>query len=253
VFRLSVEELLSKFFMMLNEVASKGSHDEGLVKEVLSTFKEAMESDSEGRYSILNLLLINLDNDLLRLKPEEVIDYLLKSYDGLVRCFKKVLKLWLENYRTIIEYLDSVGVVEHPLTNVFILSEVLGLLDPLNPESYVIRGNIYLNYLKILKEYEGRSGLLLREQSERAFKNAYSLFMRAISLDVNSYEGYLGLARLYMLVGDLENAIKNYENALRCRRTPEVLKELADVYKLKGNTDLASKYLREYEDIINKS
>jgi len=250
---LSVEELLSKFFIRLNEVVSKGSSDKGLVKEVLSIFKEAMGADSVGRYSILNLLLINLSDDLLSLKPEEVIEYLLKSYDGLVRCFKKVLKSWLENYRVIIEYLDNVGVVEHPLTNVFILSEILGLLDPLNPESYVIRGNVYLNYLKILKEYEEKSGFSLKEQSERAFKNAYSLFMRAVSLDVNSYEGYLGLARLYVLVSDLENAIKNYENALRCRRTPEVLKELADAYKLKGDMDLANKYLREYEGMINNS
>jgi len=253
VFKLSVEELLSKFFIRLNEVVSKGSSDKGLVKEVLSIFKEAMGADSVGRYSILNLLLINLSDDLLSLKPEEVIEYLLKSYDGLVRCFKKVLKSWLENYRVIIEYLDNVGVVEHPLTNVFILSEILGLLDPLNPESYVIRGNVYLNYLKILKEYEEKSGFSLKEQSERAFKNAYSLFMRAVSLDVNSYEGYLGLARLYVLVSDLENAIKNYENALRCRRTPEVLKELADAYKLKGDMDLANKYLREYESMINNS
>jgi len=253
VFKLSVEELLSKFFTRLNEVVSRGSSDEGLVKEVLSIFKEAMGADSVGRYSILNLLLINLSDDLLSLKPEEVIEYLLKSYDGLVRCFKKVLKSWLENYRVIIEYLDNVGVVEHPLTNVFILSEILGLLDPLNPESYVIRGNVYLNYLKILKEYEEKSGFPLKEQSERAFKNAYSLFMRAVSLDVNSYEGYLGLARLYVLVSDLENAIRNYENALRCRRTPEVLKELADVYKLKGDIDLANKYLREYEGMINDS
>jgi len=253
VFKLSVEELLSKFFIRLNEVVSKGSSDKGLVKEVLSIFKEAMGADSVGRYSILNLLLINLSDDLLSLKPEEVIEYLLKSYDGLVRCFKKVLKSWLENYRVIIEYLDNVGVVEHPLTNVFILSEILGLLDPLNPESYVIRGNVYLNYLKILKEYEEKSGFSLKEQSERAFKNAYSLFMRAVSLDVNSYEGYLGLARLYVLVSDLENAIKNYENALRCRRTPEVLKELADAYKLKGDMDLANKYLREYEGMINNS
>jgi len=250
---LSVEELLSKFFIRLNEVVSKGSSDKGLVKEVLSIFKEAMGADSVGRYSILNLLLINLSDDLLSLKPEEVIEYLLKSYDGLVRCFKKVLKSWLENYRVIIEYLDNVGVVEHPLTNVFILSEILGLLDPLNPESYVIRGNVYLNYLKILKEYEEKSGFSFKEQSERAFKNAYSLFMRAVSLDVNSYEGYLGLARLYVLVSDLENAIKNYENALRCRRTPEVLKELADAYKLKGDMDLANKYLREYEGMINNS
>lgn len=250
---MSVEELLSKFFIRLNEVVSKGSSDKGLVKEVLSIFKEAMGADSVGRYSILNLLLINLSDDLLSLKPEEVIEYLLKSYDGLVRCFKKVLKSWLENYRVIIEYLDNVGVVEHPLTNVFILSEILGLLDPLNPESYVIRGNVYLNYLKILKEYEEKSGFSLKEQSERAFKNAYSLFMRAVSLDVNSYEGYLGLARLYVLVSDLENAIKNYENALRCRRTPEVLKELADAYKLKGDMDLANKYLREYEGMINNS
>ena len=250
---MSVEELLSKFFIRLNEVVSKGSSDKGLVKEVLSIFKEAMGADSVGRYSILNLLLINLSDDLLSLKPEEVIEYLLKSYDGLVRCFKKVLKSWLENYRVIIEYLDNVGVVEHPLTNVFILSEILGLLDPLNPESYVIRGNVYLNYLKILKEYEEKSGFSLKEQSERAFKNAYSLFMRAVSLDVNSYEGYLGLARLYVLVSDLENAIKNYENALRCRRTPEVLKELADAYKLKGDMDLANKYLREYESMINNS
>jgi len=250
---LSVEELLSKFFTRLNEVVSRGSSDEGLVKEVLSIFKEAMGADSVGRYSILNLLLVNLSDDLLSLKPEEVIEYLLKSYDGLVRCFKKVLKSWLENYRVIIEYLDNVGVVEHPLTNVFILSEILGLLDPLNPESYVIRGNVYLNYLKILKEYEEKSGFPLKEQSERAFKNAYSLFMRAVSLDVNSYEGYLGLARLYVLVSDLENAIRNYENALRCRRTPEVLKELADVYKLKGDIDLANKYLREYEGMINDS
>jgi len=253
VFKLSVEELLSKFFIRLNEVVSKGSSDKGLVKEVLSIFKEAMGADSVGRYSILNLLLINLSDDLLSLKPEEVIEYLLKSYDGLVRCFKKVLKSWLENYRVIIEYLDNVGVVEHPLTNVFILSEILGLLDPLNPESYVIRGNVYLNYLKILKEYEEKSGFSFKEQSERAFKNAYSLFMRAVSLDVNSYEGYLGLARLYVLVSDLENAIKNYENALRCRRTPEVLKELADAYKLKGDMDLANKYLREYEGMINNS
>ncbi len=250
---MSVEELLSKFFIRLNEVVSKGSSDKGLVKEVLSIFKEAMGADSVGRYSILNLLLINLSDDLLSLKPEEVIEYLLKSYDGLVRCFKKVLKSWLENYRVIIEYLDNVGVVEHPLTNVFILSEILGLLDPLNPESYVIRGNVYLNYLKILKEYEEKSGFSFKEQSERAFKNAYSLFMRAVSLDVNSYEGYLGLARLYVLVSDLENAIKNYENALRCRRTPEVLKELADAYKLKGDMDLANKYLREYEGMINNS
>lgn len=250
---MSVEELLSKFFTRLNEVVSRGSSDEGLVKEVLSIFKEAMGADSVGRYSILNLLLVNLSDDLLSLKPEEVIEYLLKSYDGLVRCFKKVLKSWLENYRVIIEYLDNVGVVEHPLTNVFILSEILGLLDPLNPESYVIRGNVYLNYLKILKEYEEKSGFPLKEQSERAFKNAYSLFMRAVSLDVNSYEGYLGLARLYVLVSDLENAIRNYENALRCRRTPEVLKELADVYKLKGDIDLANKYLREYEGMINDS
>jgi tetratricopeptide (TPR) repeat protein len=253
VFKLSVEELLSKFFTRLNEVVSRGSSDEGLVKEVLSIFKEAMGADSVGRYSILNLLLVNLSDDLLSLKPEEVIEYLLKSYDGLVRCFKKVLKSWLENYRVIIEYLDNVGVVEHPLTNVFILSEILGLLDPLNPESYVIRGNVYLNYLKILKEYEEKSVFPLKEQSERAFKNAYSLFMRAVSLDVNSYEGYLGLARLYVLVSDLENAIRNYENALRCRRTPEVLKELADVYKLKGDIDLANKYLREYEGMINDS
>ncbi len=245
---MSAEELLSKLFIKLGEISLGGERDERLIKDVVELFKNAMEADSEGRYSVLYLLLINLD-DLLGLRDVEVIEYLLKSYDGLVACFKKVLRLWLRNVNTIINHLESIGAEEHPLANVFILSEILGLLAPQDAEAYVIRGNIYLNYLKILKEYERTSNFPLREQSERAFKNAYDLFVRVISMDVNSYEGYLGLARLYTLIGDLDNAITNYENALRCHRTPEALKELAEVYRLKGDLELSNKYLKESENM----
>lgn len=244
---MSAEELLSKFFIKLGKINSGGERDEYSVRDALEDFKKAMEADNEGRYSVLNLLLVNLSDNLLGLKDEEVIEYLLKSYDGLVACFKKALKLWLRNTNSLIDHLESIGAIEHPLASVFILSEILGLMAPQDAEAYVIRGNIYLNYLKILKEYERMSNFPLREQSERAFKNAYNLFVRAISIDVNNYEGYLGLARLYTLIGDLDNAITNYENALRCNRTTEALKELAEVYRLKGDLELANKYLKECE------
>ncbi|MEM2157898.1 MAG: hypothetical protein QXO72_02630 [Sulfolobales archaeon] len=83
---------------------------------------------------------------------------------------------------------------------------------------------------------------------ERAFKNALELYSKAISMDINCYEGYLGLARLYSLVGDLNQALINYENALRCKRTCEVLKEIANVYNLVGDKDTADRYMRECKD-----
>jgi len=247
----NVEGLVVEFFKKLYE-ASRGSDGrEVLVKEAVRILEDVTKLDKSGRYSILYLLLVNLSDRLPGVSNKDLVDYFLKSYSGLVMSLKKLLRVWLSNQREIIDYLEASGSAEHPLANVFILSEVLGLIDPSDTETLVIRGNIYLNYFKVLREYEEKSGVPLKVQSERAFKNALELFVRAISMDVNCYEGYLGLARLYMLANNLDQAIINYENALRCKRTCEVLKEVAKAYMIKGDNDTASKYLEECKDTNN--
>ncbi|MEM1982786.1 MAG: hypothetical protein QW596_02070 [Sulfolobales archaeon] len=245
--KVSFEELIVRFFNKLYELPRNASKREDLIRELSGILEDVMKLDGNGFHSILYLLLINLSEDL-QLSGKDIVQFLLKSHKGLVTSFKKVLKAWLDNQKEVIEYLENSGNAEHPLANVFIISEILGLLDPLDPQSYVIRGNIYLNYLKVLKEYEVKGEYPLRVQVERAFKNALELYSKAISMDINCYEGYLGLARLYSLVGDLNQALINYENALRCKRTCEVLKEIANVYNLVGDKDTADRYMRECKD-----
>lgn len=246
----NVEGLLVEFFNKLYEAGRCGGR-EVLVKEAVKILEDVTRLDDSGRYSILYLLLVNLSDKLPGMSNKDLVNYFLKSHSGLVMSLKKLLRIWLSSQKEVIDYLDASGSAEHPLANVFILSEVLGLIDPLDTEALVIRGNIYLNYFKVLREYEEKSGLPLRVQSERAFKNALELFVRAISMDVNCYEGYLGLARLYMLANNLDQAIINYENALRCKRTCEVIREVAKAYMSKGDNDTASKYLKECEDTNN--
>ncbi len=243
-----VNELLAKFFNKLRDVQRSSGERDGVLKEALEVLEEAMKLDAGGHYSPIYLVLINLSGHLLDLGNKDLINYFLKAHAGLIMSIKKTLKVWLDNLKEVISYLDSLGVSENPLANVFVLSEVLGLIDPLDPEAYVIRGGIYLNYFKVLKDYEEKSGLPLKTQLDRAFKNALELFVKAVSMDVNCYDGYLGLARLYRLANDLDQAILNYESALRIRKDHEVLKELAEVYRLKGDLELADKYLREYEE-----
>lgn len=222
---------LAKYLSKLAEVLING----GDVQEVLGPLNEFLQG-SGSRYSILYLLLINM-RDELKLSPEDVVTYFIRSHEGLVTCFKEVLKAWVDNQHKLIEYLESIGAAEHPLANVFIVSEVLGLIDPLNPEAYVLRGNLYLNYLRILKEYESMSGYQLRVQMERAFKNALELYTKALNIDVNYCDAYVGLARLYKLVENLDQAITNYENALRCRYSEDVARELTEAYKVKESID----------------
>ncbi|MCS7108615.1 MAG: hypothetical protein RMH77_01925 [Sulfolobales archaeon] len=248
--KLSSEELVVKFFSRLFEITRKGDGNEDSIKELTSMLEGVTESDESGFYSVIYLLLLNLPDDLLKLSDKDRIKYFLKSHKALVASFRKVLRIWVGNQREIIEYLENSGVADHPLANVFVISEILGLLDPLSPDTFVIRGNIYLNYLKILKEYEAKAGLPLKVQADRAFKNALELYSKAVSMDINCYEGYLGLARLYTLVNDLDQALTNYENALRCRRSCEVLKEVADIYILKGLNDVAYRYLEECKDDV---
>ncbi len=244
----STDELLIKFFSKLYEANRSSNEREGLVKEALEILEEAIRLDESSRYSILYLLIVNLSDGLPNLTSKDLVNFFLRAHSGLVLSFKKVLKIWLDSKREIINYLDASGNAEHPLANIFILSEVLGLIDPLDSEAYVIRGNIYLNYFKVLKDYEEKSGLSLKVQSERAFKNALELFTKAVSTDVNNFDGYLGLARLHVLAKNLDKAVTYYENALRCRKDCKVLKELAEAYMLKGDKETASKYLEECKE-----
>lgn len=248
---LSSEDLMVKFFNKLYEVLRNGGRED-LINELLKLFDELLKLDKDGSYSTLCLFLLNLSEESLKLSSKDKVRYFINSHKGLTTSFKKILKVWIRNQRELIDYLESSGNAEHPLANIFIVSEILGLLEPSDPESYVIRGDIYLNYLKVLKEYEAREGFPLKVQAERAFKNALELYSKAVSIDVNCCEGYLGLARLYVVVKDLDQALKYYESALMCRNSCDVIREVAEVYFLKGDRDVAYKYLKECVDVGEK-
>jgi len=252
----SPELILSQFFSKLHKLrelregVSSGDGDlinEYLsrVDEALTLFKKAMELDSEGRYWILHLLLASLYDDLILTEPKSIINYCINSYTSLIKILKKVVREWLRFQRELITYLDEVNASEHPMANIFMYTELLDMLAPTDPETHVLKGNIYLNYLKTIKDYERLSGISLSAQAHRAFNRALESFTKAINIDIHNYEAYLGLARLHTQVNNLDKAIENYEHALKLMKSYEPLKELSEVYELRGDSCSALRYLEE--------
>jgi tetratricopeptide (TPR) repeat protein len=107
-------------------------------------------------------------------------------------------------------------------------------LNPESSDSYLVRGSLYQDYLKNVE-------------------NALKDFRKVLSIDTSNFDATISLGVIYMNNGELEDALKHFNNALLYgnnskEKLSEALSYRAYVYAELGEFELAKKDFNESVD-----